>query len=427
MSNITPLARSVDIVSNEDGPYRVYSYGITTTYCADIGQARFVDDVFVSPDIDPSGSGGIFPTYFITPPCIRSAWETDYEVIDYDLGNGIFTKINKEIELVFEDMTECHPEHKDCESVTLTFSLAENKWLGDFTWNTGKNGANVPYEFYGFSVFNPETEAYDIFWVLHSLGCFVSEEGGIGVGEDPTPDGIFQFMTIICPAPLVWETIDEAQPYGYYNCCCNTPYSPPVIRIYNKLEPVTLGRFVDRFDGTSVYHVDDVICECPCNDSCCGGVPFDDLTEYTIFDFVITSTIGPFPENCGDCGAIQVADGGPPFVSGDSPPIRSCRTLYFEPGCFTGVSICVFCSPNGCASEGSGSAEPSQRWQYYRTYMQVTLPLPFPPDYDVVREPEFGSCDPFSVTFTEIPFKVETSGAFCFGTFSMTVTREACA
>ncbi len=413
-----PLAREVDYVRYDGDSYRVYAYGISPTYCVERGQGRHVDNKFVEEIPD------VLPVYYLPQQCVRKGIEgPQYEVIDYNLGNGIFVKIGNELELVFEDMAECHPEGKYCESVTLLFDEEENKWLGDFTWNTGLNGANVPYEFYGFSVYNPETDDYDIFWVLHSLGCFVSETGGIGVGPQPTPDGIFQFMTVICPAPLVWETIDEAQPYGYFNCCCNTPYSPPVLRIYNKMRPVTLGRFVHRVNRTSVYQVDDVVCECPCSDSCCPGTPFDDDTEFTVFDFVITSTIGPFPGNCGLCGEIQVEEDS--SVSGDSPPTRTCRLLFFEPGCFTGVSVCVYCSPLGCG-EGSGAAEPAQRWQYYRLYMQLSLPLPFPDDYDEVRVPDSGSCSPFSVTFIDIPFKVETSGAICEGTFSLTVTRPSC-
>lgn len=423
----TAHARFVDTLLVEGETVKVFAYDRVTDEDCGGGPrlARLVDQILVESEV-LTIPPGLYPAYFVPPPCTRR-WEGPVDYVDYDLGNDLpLMTLPVELSLVFEGMTECLADGEDCVAVTLTFDEGEGKWLGEHTWSGGGNGATVPYEFYGYSVV--EGEEVVVYWVLHSLGCFVSEEGGIGVGPDPTPDGIYEFFEVGCENPLRWDALFTSQ-YGYYNCCCNTPFTEAELTVYAKTDPTTLGRLVDHVDGKDVYLVHEGCPECPCNAACCPGTPFDGDTEWTLFNFVTTDTSGPFPENCGDCSSAEEGD-ELPLIPGNDYPRKACRDVNFLAGCFTGASVCVYCAPGGCGGSGSDGGEDHENgWMNYRLYMQTDGVAPVPDDYDLVREPDAGFCGgdgSFSATWLEVPFRVETSGAICDGHFSVTISRGGC-
>lgn len=423
---MTIKSRLVDrVYDGSGGYYSVYcpvpEYLPGVADCTPLKPGRLADVLVLPPEVVGSGSQDEAAVYLVIPECHKN-WEGPVGFVDYDLGGGATVRLGNEIAFWSPYSGECASDGTDCLSATLTFVEADQSWQGQLNTNGGPNGSVVDLEFYGYL-----DEFGDPVWELHFSGCVEASSGGT----------VFDFAQFVCPYPPTW-LVPYPQPYGAGNCCCNTPYGLNNVYLFSKVRPVYQARLEDVAGGTPVYAAAD---NCPVcvGDGCCRAAPLDEEVEFTASNFVIDHYTESTPgagAGCADCIPFEVPPSSfsPPYTS---PPWVICRVMDFPDGapCFQPQEFCISCDPGH-----DDRADPDQGWRGYRLEMQPSAggSIPFgdwdtatPPPYP--REPASGSCSGggLSVTWDNLPFGAEYqtsgAGALCYGTYSLTMTRAACA
>lgn len=194
-----------------------------------------------------------------------------------------------------------------------------------------------------------------------------------------------QMMVVLTEDPPSWTA-----PTGFGTLpCCGLPVVAVAFVISAKIRPYKMGRFVDVVNDKPVWAVEEY-CPVDCAETtgCCPATEIDENLEYTIFDVDL-------------CGCVPVEQ--------TPAPTSGCRFFNF-PACNTtaAISFCLSCV----------GYEEGRTWRNYRLTGGT----------DGIAYPASGSCDPFSVTFTNIPVTIiflgdQVLNPPCYGTVSVTVTR----
>lgn len=412
--------RFIDIVQSSGVTTPVYR--VDDKLCGPRKGGRYIDRIILPPELVGSGSLTGADVYSAIPDCHKD-WLEPVEFIDYELGPGVVVRIGREIVFWSPYSGECATDGTDCLATTIIYDEVNHSWKGDLPTNGGPHGSTVSLEFLGYL----DEDGFPV-WELYFSNC-VQESSG---------ETVFNLAEMICPLPPTWQ-VPYPQPYGANNCCCNTPYGLNNAYLFSKSRPIFQARLIDVVNSKPVYGTTD---NCPtCKGAgCCRAAPLDDEVEFTASNFVIdhyTESSSGMGAHCADCTPFEVP---PSLISPDyaDPPWKICRIMDFPDAapCFQPQEFCITCDAGH-----DDSADAAEGWRGYRLEVQATggggsipfdpWPTSTPPPYP--REPASGSCagGALSVTWDNLPFGVEyqTSGggALCYGTYSLTMTRDACA
>jgi hypothetical protein len=362
-------ARLVDVVDNTP----VYAVECHQCGTADRDISRIID-IVRQPEPIPEGEEALVPVFAQVLPCQKD-WVGEEEYTLYDFGGSPYTRsISKEMTIVLQAMNDCVDNGATCIYELLTYSGTNSSWIG----GTDLVGGHVGFEVFG------TWDGIDEHWYLTLTGCPT---------VPPAHLPLTQPLTMSCQDPLYMEGTGGGGPFTVANCCDATP-APAVILIWAKIPPIYVARHVGM-DGNDPVYASAECCpeSCPFNPGCCDGIAINAGLIYTVFNVVTTTPNPPCTRSCG------------PGASVSATTSLGCVTFSIT-NCSGPHTVCLSCSLS------ASTISHERGWENYRISLLGN-------DYPPVA----GSCDPFFVTFENIPWTSPSPGGTCSGTCSITVTR----
>lgn len=392
------LGRLVDLVSHDglstsagslDDLYQqVYGYNCRDCDPPQTQVLRYIDNttqpsVDVGDDPADPNEEALVPTFAQIQSCQKD-WDGPEEYIDYDMGSGYIRRISKELNVLLIGMDDCSIDGETCISVTLTFDPSAGLGTGGFTGSVDLLLGTATFDVYG--VWTGISEE----WFNILGGC---------------PSGGTQPLAGQCVSPLMLSGIGGGGPFGL--ACCPAVPPPNPYYVWEKIPPRYVGRLIDVVDpaeqssSSSGENLDPIpvylVAECcntgcPFNPGCCNGISIDDGLFYTIFNIITTNGNPPCTRTCTGADV--------------SPTLSNGCVIWSVTTCPAPHTICLSCNVARSANSGE------RGWQNYQLFAA-----------GVYWQPSSGSCEPFSVTFDNIPWTAPSPAGLCSGTYSVTVTR----
>lgn len=315
------------------------------------------------------------PVYGRITPCQKD-WEHAERYIDYDMGGGHVRTISEEMTLFMPGMADCTNDRDNCIFQLLEWNGVDG-WTGSVVLNNGTASFKVHGSWNGL---NEE-------WFVDYTGCISGTNVPLGVQ---------------CERPLILTGTGGGGPFGL--SCCDVVPAPEPYYVWEKMPPIYYGRMAHLTEpgtgtgtGTGTFipmFITSECCDvnCPPYVGCCPGIPRDANIDFTVFNVVTTTPNPPCTRSCG------------PGVTQTPTTASACITFSVD-NCAAPNTICLECS---------GTEEFEDDDENWRNYRIVKSSVAYPPSS--------GSCNPFTVTFLNIPWSSPNPAGLCEGTVSVTVT-----